>query len=181
MAAFESYATGTTDFNPQLVKIKKVNPDVLFLPNYYNDSGLIARQAREMGITTQLLGSDGWDSPDLIKIAGNAINGGVFVSHFTPESDLPAAQKFVRDYETKFGQKPDALGALAYEAAMIIVEAIENAGSTDSRAIRDALAATDMKTITGTIKYDENRNPVKGVAILEVKDGKIFYKTSITP
>ena len=181
MAAFESYATGTTDFNPQLVKIKKVNPDVLFLPNYYNDSGLIAWQAREMGITTQLLGSDGWDSPDLIKIAGDSINGGLFVNHFSPESDLPAAQKFVRDYEAKFGQKPDALGALAYEAAMIIVEAIKKAGSTDSRAIRDALAATDMETITGTIKYDENRNPVKSAVILEVKEGKVFYKTSVNP
>lgn len=181
MAAFESYAAGTTDFNAQLIKIKKVNPDVLFLPNYYNDSGLIARQAREMGITAQLLGSDGWDSPDLIKIAGDSINGGLFVSHFTPESDLPAAQKFVRDYEAKFGQKPDALGALAYEAAMIIVEAIKNAGSTDSRAIRDALAATNMETITGAIKYDENRNPVKGAVILEVIEGKVFYKTTINP
>ena len=181
MAAFESYATGTTDFNAQLVKIKKVNPDVLFLPNYYNDSALIARQAREMGITAQLLGSDGWDSPDLIKIAGDSINGGLFVNHFTPESDLPAAQKFVRDYEARFGQKPDAPGALAYEAAMIIVEAIKNAGSTDSRAIRDALAATDMETITGNIKYDENRNPVKSAVILEIKEGKIFYRTSINP
>ncbi|MQY76379.1 MAG: ABC transporter substrate-binding protein [Spirochaeta sp.] len=181
IVAFESYATGTTDFNPQLVKIKKVNPDVLFLPNYYNDSGLIARQAREMGITAQLLGSDGWDSPDLIKIAGDSINGGVFVNHFTTGSDLPAAQKFVRDYEAEFGQKPNAMGALAYEAAMIIVEAIKNAGSTDSRAIRDALAATNMETITGTIRYDENRNPVKGAVILEIKDGKIFYLTSINP
>ena len=181
MVAFESYATGTTDFNTPLVKIKAVNPDVLFLPNYYNDTGLITRQAREMGITAQFLGSDGWDSPDLIKIAGDSINGGVFVNHFTPESDAPAAKKFVKDYEAKFGQKPDPLGALAYEAAMIIVEAIKVAGSTDSRAIRDALAATDMETITGTIKYDENRNPVKGAVILEVKDGKVFYKTSINP
>ncbi len=181
MVAFESYATGTTDFNAQLVKIKAVNPDVLFLPNYYNDSGLIAKQAREMGITAQFLGSDGWDSPDLVKIAGDSINGGVFVNHFTPESDVPAAQKFVKDYEAKFGQKPDALGALAYEAAMIIVEAIKVAGSADPKAIRDALAATNMETTTGTIKYDENRNPVKGAVILEVKDGKVYYKTSVNP
>jgi len=181
MVAFESYATGTTDFNAQLVKIKAVNPDVLFLPNYYNDSGLIAKQAREMGITAQFLGSDGWDSPDLVKIAGDSINGGVFVNHFTPESDVPAAQKFVKDYEARFGQKPDALGALAYEAAMIIVEAIKVAGSTEPKAIRDALAATNMETITGTIKYDENRNPVKGAVILEVRDGKVFYKTSVNP
>lgn len=181
IAAFENYTAGTTDFNTQLVKIKKTNPDVLFLPNYYSDTGLIARQARGMGITAQFLGSDGWDSPDLVKIAGDSINGGVFVNHFTPESDLPAAKKFVRDYEAKFGQKPDALGALAYEAAMIIVEAIKVAGSTDSRAIRDALAATNMETITGTIKYDDNRNPVKSAVILEIKDGKVFYKTSVNP
>jgi len=181
IVAFESYAAGTTDFNPQLVKIKKANPDVFFLPNYYDDSGLIARQAREMGITAQLLGSDGWDSPDLIKIAGDSINGGLFVNHFSPESDLPAAKKFVRDYEAKFGQKPDALGALAYEAAMIIVEAIRKAGSVHPGAIRDALAATDMETITGTVRYNENRNPVKSAVILEVKEGKVFYKTSINP
>lgn len=181
MAAFERYAAGTTDFNAQLVKIKAANPDVLFLPNYYNDTGLITKQAREMGITAQFLGSDGWDSPDLVKIAGNSINGGVFVSHFSPESDLPAAQKFVKDYEARFGQKPDVLGAMAYEAAMIIVEAIKNAGSTDTRAIRDALAATNMETITGTIKYDENRNPVKSAVILEIKNDKVNYKTSVTP
>lgn len=181
IVAFESYATGTSDFNAQLVKIRAVTPDVLFLPNYYNDSGLIAKQAREMGIKAQFLGSDGWDSPDLFSIAGSSIEGGVFVNHFSHESTLPAAQKFVKEYEEKYGQKPDALAALAYEAAMITVDSIKRAGSADPKAIRDAMAATNLETLTGKVVFDEQRNPVKGAVLLEVKGGAAVYKTTVNP
>jgi branched-chain amino acid transport system substrate-binding protein len=181
IVAFESYATGTSDFNAQLVKIKAVNPDVLFLPNYYNDTGLIAKQARDMGIGAQFLGGDGWDSPDLFTIGGAAIEGGVFSNHFTHESTLPAAQKFVRDYEAKFGQKPDALAALAYEAAMIVVDSIKRAGSADPKAIRDAMATTNLDTITGRMTFDATRNPIKAAVLLEVKNGAAVYKTSVSP
>ncbi len=181
IVAFESYASGTTDFNAQLVKIKNANPDVLFLPNYYNDVGLIAKQAREMGIKATFLGGDGWDSPDLFKIGGDAVEGGYFVNHFTPQSTLPAAQKFVKEYKAKYGQNPDALAALAYEAAMIIVDAIKRANSTDPKAIRDALEKTNLNTITGTIKFDKNRNPIKGAVILEVKGGKSIFKAAVNP
>jgi branched-chain amino acid transport system substrate-binding protein len=109
ITAFESYASGTSDFNAQLVKIKATNPDVIFIPNYYNDAGLIAKQAREMGIQSVLLGGDGWDSPDLFKIAGDAIEGGYFANHFSKDSDIPAIQKFVADYRAKYNKDPDAL------------------------------------------------------------------------
>jgi len=181
IVAFESFAAGTSDFNAQLVKIRAVNPDVLFLPNYYNDSGLIAKQARDMGIKAQFLGSDGWDSPDLFNIAGTAIEGGVFVNHFTHESTVPAAQKFVKEYESTYGQKPDALAALAYEAAMIAVDAIKRAGSADPKAIRDAMAATDLQTLTGRVTFDSNRNPIKGAVLLECKGGVAVYKTTVNP
>lgn len=181
IVAFESFAAGTSDFNAQLVKIRAVNPDVLFLPNYYNDSGLIAKQARDMGIKAQFLGSDGWDSPDLFKIAGTSIEGGVFVNHFSHESTVPAAMQFVKEYEQTYGQKPDALAALAYEAAMIAVDAIKRAGSTDPKAIRDAIAATNLDTLTGRVTYDANRNPVKGAVLLEVKNGAAVYKTTVNP
>jgi branched-chain amino acid transport system substrate-binding protein len=181
IVAFESYASGTTDFNAQLVKIKASGPEILFLPNYYNDVGLIAKQSREMGITAQFLGGDGWDSPDLVKIAGKALEGGVFANHFTAQSDLPAAKQFVGDYEVKYGQKPDAQAALAYEAAMIVVDAIRRAGSTDPKRIRDALAATDLETITGRIKFDADRNPVKAAVLLEVKGNQFVYKASVNP
>lgn len=181
ITAFESYAAGTSDFNAQLVKIRSGNPGVLFLPNYYNDSGLIMKQAREMGINAIFVGSDGWDSPDLFKIGGSAVEGGFFVNHFSKDSDVPAAKKFVADYKAKFNKDPDALGALAFEGAMIMVDAIKRAKSTDSKAIRDALATTNLATLTGVVKFDQNRNPVKGAVILEAKGGTAVYKASVNP
>jgi branched-chain amino acid transport system substrate-binding protein len=105
----------------------------------------------------------------------------VFANHFTAQSDLPAAKQFVGDYEVKYGQKPDAQAALAYEAAMIVVDAIRRAGSTDPKRIRDALAATDLETITGRIKFDADRNPVKAAVLLEVKGNQFVYKASVNP
>ena len=181
ITAYESYAAGTSDFNAQLVKIKGGSPEVLFLPNYYNDSGLIMKQAREMGINSVFIGSDGWDSPDLFKIGGAAVEGGFFVNHFSKDSSVPAAKKFVADYKAKFNKDPDALGALAYEGAMIVVDAIKRAKSTDPKAIRDAIASTSLETLTGVIKFDQNRNPVKGAVILEAKGGTAIYKASVNP
>lgn len=181
ITAFESYTAGTSDFNAQLVKIKATNPEVLFIPNYYNDAGLIAKQAREMGIKAIFLGGDGWDSPDLFKIGGKAIEGGFFVNHFSKDSQLPAAKKFVADYKAKYNKDPDALAALAYEAAMIVVDAIKRAKSADPKAIRDAMEKTNLETLTGVVKFDQNRNPVKGAVILECKDGQAVYKASVNP
>ncbi len=181
ITAFESYTAGTSDFNAQLVKIKATNPDVLFIPNYYNDAGLIAKQAREMGIQAIFLGGDGWDSPDLFKIGGKAIEGGFFVNHFSKDSQVPAAKKFVADYKAKYNKDPDALAALAYEAAMIVVDAIKRAKSADPKAIRDAIEKTNLETLTGVVKFDQNRNPVKGAVILECKDGQAVYKASVNP
>jgi branched-chain amino acid transport system substrate-binding protein len=181
ITAFESYTAGTSDFNAQLVKIKATNPDVLFIPNYYNDAGLIAKQAREMGIKAIFLGGDGWDSPDLFKIGGKAIEGGFFVNHFSKDSQVPAAKKFVADYKAKYNKDPDALAALAYEAAMITVDAIKRAKSSDPKAIRDAMEKTNLETLTGVVKFDQNRNPVKGAVILECKDGQAVYKASVNP
>ncbi|HOV37451.1 MAG TPA: ABC transporter substrate-binding protein [Spirochaetales bacterium] len=181
ITAFESYASGTSDFNAQLVKIKATNPDVIFIPNYYNDAGLIAKQAREMGIQSVLLGGDGWDSPDLFKIAGDAIEGGYFVNHFSKDSEIPAIQKFVADYRAKYNKDPDALAALAYEACMILVDSIKRAQSADPKAIRDALEQTNLETLTGVIKFDQNRNPLKSAVILECRGGKAVYKGMVNP
>ena len=182
ITAFESYAAGAKDFNAQLVKIKKDTPDVMFLPNYYNDAGLIAKQARQQGIKATFLGGDGWDSPDLAKIGGAAIEGGFFSNHFAVDSKVPAAQKFVADYKAKFNKDPDALAALAYEAAMIVVDGIKRANSPDPKLIRDAIEKTNLETITGIIKFDANRNPVKGAIMLEVaKGGKFAFKAAVAP
>lgn len=181
IVAFESHAAGATDFNAQLVKIKEGNPEVVFVSDYYQDDALIAKQARAMGITATFLGGDGWDSADLIKLGGNDVIGSYFVNHFAKESQNPLSQKFVADYKKKYGSDPDALAALAYEAAMIVVDGIKRAGSADPKAIRDAIEKTDLDTITGKIKYDSNRNPVKSAVILEVtKNGNVF-KAAVNP
>jgi branched-chain amino acid transport system substrate-binding protein len=118
----------------------------------------------------------------LFKIGGAAIVGGYFSNHFALDSKVPAAQKFVADYKAKFNKDPDALAALAYEAAMIAVDGVKRANSADPKLIRDAIESTNLETITGVIKFDANRNPVKGAIMLEVaKDGKFTFKASVAP
>jgi branched-chain amino acid transport system substrate-binding protein len=177
VVGFESYATGDKDFKAQLTKLKATNADVLFLPDYYQTSALIARQAREMAWNVQLIGADGWDSEDLVKIGGTALEGGFHSNHYSPESDSPIAQKFLKDYKDKYGKTPDALAALAYDAALILFDAIERAKSTDGKAIRDAMAATNIEGVSGLTTFDQNRNPVKGAVIIKIQGGKpVFYK-----
>lgn len=178
MIASESYNTGDKDFNAQLTKIKATNPDVLLLPDYYNTVSLIAKQVRAQGITIPLLGADGWD--EIVNNAGDEALNGFYSNHYSPEGDDPMIQKFVSSYKAKFGVEPNALAALGYDTAYLVAEAIKNAGTaTDSQKIRDAMAALDMKLVTGRIKFNEKRNPVKSAVMLEVvkgADGKLTTK-----
>lgn len=179
---FQTYNYGDQDFKPQLTKIKSKNPDVLFLSDYYNTVGLIAKQARELGIKSVFLGGDGWDSPDLVKIGGKAVEGSYFSNHYSPESTTPEAVEFLKAYKAKYGKDPDALAALGYDAALLLFDAIKRAGSTEGPKIRDALAATkDFKAVSGTITFDQNRNPIKSAAIITIKDGKQKLFTIVNP
>jgi len=181
VVAFESYPERSVDFRPQLTKIQRAAPDVLFLPNYYNDVALQARQAREVGITAQLLGGDGWDSPDLAKSAGPAVEGGYFSNHFTRESEAPAVRAFTEAYQQRFGAAPDALAALGYEAAQILLDAVRRAGSDSPEKIRDALEQTDLETITGRITFDANHNPLKAAVILRLENGQQRFHCWVKP
>ncbi|MGQ9629789.1 MAG: ABC transporter substrate-binding protein [bacterium] len=177
----ESYTSTDQDFSAQLTKVKEANPDVIFLSNYYADSALIIKQAREnFGITATFTGGDGWDSPEFFRIGGDAVNGNFFSNHFSP--DDPDAQAFVEAYKAKFGDVPDALAALAYDATRVLADAIKRAGKLDRAAVRDALAKTkDFKGVTGVITLDENRNPVKSAFIIETKEGKKVFKEKVSP
>src|SRR6185436_1415806 len=135
----ESYSEGDTDFSAQLTAIRATNPQAIFVPGYYTEVGLIARQAKGLGIQAPLLGGDGWDSPSLIEIGGEALEGSYFSNHYSVDDPSPAIQKFVTDYRAKYGETPDALAGLGYDAAQILFDAIKRAGSTDPKAIRDAL------------------------------------------
>jgi branched-chain amino acid transport system substrate-binding protein len=175
MVAVQSYQEGDQDFNAQLTSLKGANPEVLFVPGYYNDVGLIAKQARDKGIKVPLLGGDGWDSAQLYAIGGTALNGSYFSNHYSPFDTDPKVQKFVNDYKAHYGTVPDALAATAYDAANIMFDAIKRANSLDGTAIRDALAATkDFPGVTGNVTFNENRDAVKPIVMIEIKDGGTY-------
>lgn len=182
IVAEESYSEGDTDFRAQLTKIKAAKPEFVYLPGYYADIGPILLQARELGITVPFGGGDGWDSPVLLQTAGKAAEGCFFSNHYSPDSKDLVVQTFVKNYQKKYGATPDALAALAYDAAKLLADAIKRAGSTDSAKIRDALAATKgFRGVTGVITFDANRNPVKSAVIIEIKGGKQVYRATVNP
>jgi branched-chain amino acid transport system substrate-binding protein len=182
VAAFEAYGKDDVDFSALLTKVKASGADVLFLPDYYNKVGLIAKQAREKGVNAQLVGPDGWDSPDLVKVAGNAIEGGYFSNHYSPDDKRPEVAAWVKKYKEKHGQVPDALGTLAYDGTNLLLEAIRKAGSDDPKKIRDALASIkDFNGVTGKSTLDRNGDSVKSAAIVKIEGGKQVFVKMVNP
>jgi len=182
IVADQSYSEGDTDFSAQLTAIRATNPQAIFVPGYYTEVGLIARQAKSLGLDIPLLGGDGWDSPSLLEIGGEALEGSYFSNHYSVDDPSPAIQKFVTEYEARFGAKPDALAGLGFDAAMLLFDAMTRAGSTDPIAVRDALAQTrDFPGVTGTITLDENRNAVKPAVVLTIQGGQLAYVETINP
>lgn len=179
--AMESYNGGDQDFNAQLTKIKPMNPEVILLADYYNTVGLIAKQARALGITATFVGGDGWDSADLYKVGGDAIDGGYFSNHYSADDTSPLVVDFRKNYETKFGKTPDALAALGYDAAKILFAAIEKAGSTDGAKIKDAMQTTDLEVVSGKVTFDQDRNPIKAAVMIKVIKDKYEFATKVNP
>jgi branched-chain amino acid transport system substrate-binding protein len=175
IVATQSYQEGDQDFNAQLTSLKGANPEVIFVPGYYNDVGLIAKQARDKGITVPLVGGDGWDSAQLYAIGGTALNGSFFTNHYSPFDTDPKVQKFVSGYKSRYNTTPDALAATAYDAALIMFDAIKRANSLDGTAIRDALAATkEFPGVTGNVTFNSQRDAVKPIIMIEIKDGGTY-------
>lgn len=178
-----SYASGDMDFKSQLTSIKGKNPDVLFVPGYYTEVGLIARQARELGLKAVLLGGDGWDSEKLTDIGGSAVEGGYFSNHYSHEDQSPVVQNFVAQFKARYGEVPSGLAAQGYDAAMVAVDAMKRAKDSSPKAYRDALAETkNFQGVTGMITINEERNAVKPAVVLKVVGPKKFsYVTTINP
>ena len=174
----QSYQSGDTDFKAQLNSLKAGQPDAVLVPGYYTEMGTIARQAKDVGLNVPLLGGDGWDSPQLVPGAGTALEGSFFADHyFSTELKDPATQAFVEAFKAKNGKDPDALAALGYDAAKVLIDAIKRAKSADGPGIRDALAETkDFPGVTGKISIDSNRNARKSALVFQVKgkDFKVF-------
>jgi len=178
----ESYSAGDSDFRSQLTRVKAANPDIIFLSGYYTEVGNIAVQARSLGMKQKFLGGDSWDSPKLVEIGKDAIQGSYFSTHFSAESKDPRVVKFVADYKKQFNAEPDGISAVAYDGASILYDAIKRAGSTDPAKIRDALAATkDFPGVTGKITIDKDRNAIKPAVILQVQGKDYKYVTTVNP
>jgi len=184
IVANESFSTGDVDFKAQLTNIKAAHPDLLYVPAYYGDVGLIARQAREAGITVPLGGGDGWDSEKLYEIGGAALDGSYFSNHYSVDDPSPRIQEFVAKFKKTYGgQLPDSLAAQAYDAAGMLFDAMKRAKELTGPSIRDALAQTkNYRGVTGDITMDENRNASKPAVVLKIaKGGKYEFTARILP
>jgi len=178
----QKYSEGDTDFSAQLTQMRTTPADVVFVPGYYTDVGLIARQKKALGVPGTLLGGDGWDSPRLTEIGGEALDGAYFGNHYSPQDPDPAVQRFVGSYRARFGDVPDSVGALAYDAARLLADAIRRAGSTAGPRIREALAATSaFPGVTGALTFDLERNPVKPIAILRIETRRYVFVKRLAP
>jgi branched-chain amino acid transport system substrate-binding protein len=179
----EAFLQKDQDFKSTLTKIKAANPDVIYVPAYYEEVSKIIKQARELGITAPLLGSDGWDSPKLVDIAGAAaLNNTYFTNHYSSDDKDPKVRSFVEAYKKEYGQEPDALAVLGYDGALMLIDAIKRAGSADPVKIKDALAQTkNLQVVTGVLSLDANHDPIKSAVIIEMKDGKQTFKEKINP
>jgi branched-chain amino acid transport system substrate-binding protein len=180
IATEKNFSEGDKDFRAQLTAVKAANVDAIFVPSYYTEAALIARQARDLGITVPIFGGDGWEDEQLLSIGGDALNGCYYSTHFSAENTDPAVAKFVAKYKARWnGEVPGAFSALGYDAVGVLVDAIKRAGTTDGPKLRDALAATkDYPGASGMTTLDQDRNASKAATIIAIKDGKQqFYKT----
>ena len=177
------YQPKDIDFNAQLAEIKAKKPDVIFIPGYYSDAGNIAKQAKKLDLKAILLGGDGWDSPKLHEIGGEAINGQYFSNHYTTESTDPVVVEFIKKFKARYNDEvPDGLAALGYDAAKIVAEAIERAAELKPNLIRDEIAKTkDFAGVTGKISMNAERNAVKSAVVVQVDGEKRKYVTTISP
>ena len=179
-----AYVAKDTDFHATLTRIKAANPDFIYLPGYYEEAGLIVKQAREIGFTGAIIGGDGWDSPKLVELAGKtALNNTYSTNHYSSQDTDQKVQDFVKAFKAEYsGKAPDTFNALGYDTAYMLADAIKRAGSSDPQKIQQALAKTnDLKLVTGNLKLDKNHNPIKSAVILEYKDGQAQFKTKVNP
>ncbi len=179
----QKYSEGDKDFNAQLTAIKAAGVEGIFVPGYYTEAALISQEARELGLAYPLFGGDGWEAPQLIEIGGKAVEGCYYSTHYSPYNITPEVTAFVAAYKAKYdGQVPDAMAALGYDSAMVLMDAIKRAGSTDGAKLRAAIGETkNYVGVTGNTTIDKDRNASKAAVVIEVKDGKFKFLQSVAP
>jgi branched-chain amino acid transport system substrate-binding protein len=180
----QSYSAGDINFRSQLTAIRAAQPDLILVPGYYTEIGLIARQKQELGIKAPMLGGDGWDSPKLKEIGGAALEGSYFVSHFAQDNPSPFIQSFVQKYKSAYkGVSPDGLAALGYDSALVLVDALKRASAQTPEGVRAAIASTkDLQGVTGKITMSPDRNAVKPAMVFQIlRDGQFKLSTTMNP
>jgi branched-chain amino acid transport system substrate-binding protein len=178
----QAYTGGDQDFSAQLTTIRQAAPDVLLVPGYYTDAGNIALQARKLGLATPLLGGDGWESPQLVAIGRDAVDGSYYSCHYAYQENRPEVVKFVQAYEAEYREKPDSLGALGYDSARLLFDAMQRAPSWEGTALAKAIAETkDFVGVTGRITIDPERNAKKSAVIVQMKGGVPVAVATIEP
>ena len=177
----EGYSDGDKDFRPQLTKLAAMNPDAILIPEYYEQAALIATQAREVGVKSIFVGSDGWDgiAKTLDQSAYAAIENSYFTNHFSMEDQSEKIQNFLKDYREAYKEDPSAFSALGYDAVYMMKSAIEKAGSTDKQKIVDALKGIEYDGVTGYLTFDDHNNPIKAVTVLKIENGKYVFDSKV--
>jgi branched-chain amino acid transport system substrate-binding protein len=178
----QKYGEGDKDFRAQLTAIRAAGVDGIYIPGYYAEAALIAKQARDLGLTVPLMGVDGWESSELIAIGGPAVEGAYLSTHYSAENQSSTVVAFNERYRKRWGEGSNALSALGYDSALVLLDAIRRAGTTDGPKLRDALAATkDFAGATGLITFDAQRNPTKSAVVLTVKNGRFAFVEDVHP
>lgn len=183
VAIEQKFTEGDKDFKAQLTAIKAAGVEGIFVPVYYTEAALVCKQAKELGLNVPLFGGDGWEAPELVQIGGSAVEGCYYSTHYSPENKTPAVTAFVEKFRKRWnGETPDAMAALGYDSAMVLVEAIKRAGTTDNAKLRDAIAATkDYQGITGATTLDAQRNATKAAVVITVQNGAFKFIESVKP
>jgi branched-chain amino acid transport system substrate-binding protein len=178
----QKYGEGDKDFRAQLTAIRAAGVDGIYIPGYYAEAALIAKQARDLGLTVPLMGVDGWESPELIAIGGAAVEGAYLSTHYSAENQSSTVVAFNERYRKRWGEGSNALSALGYDSALVLIDALRRAGTTEGPKLRDALAATkDFAGATGSITFDAQRNPTKSAVVLTVKNGRFAFVEDVHP
>ena len=177
-----SYSQMDRDFGEQLAAIRAARPNVIYVPGYFEQAGVIAKQARQAGMKQPLLGGDGWDAPELWTLGGEALNNSYITNHFSADDPSPATRAFVAGYKSKHGSAPDSLAALGYDAMMLLADALRRAGGTDGPKLRDAIAQTkNFPSVNGPVSINSERNAVRPAVVQRLLDGKFVYHETIHP
>lgn len=179
----QKYSEGDKDFKAQLTAIKAAGVEGIFVPGYYTEAALICKQAKDLGLAVPVFGGDGWEAPQLLQIGGAAVEGAYFSTHYSSENETPAVTTFLAKFRQRWNNTmPDAMAALGYDSAMVLIDAIKRAGTTEGPKLRDALAATrDYPGVTGTTTLDAQRNATKSAVVITVRDGQFRFVTTVAP